>query len=83
MNKDDFQNDPDYADFVTPTYDCYEDYEFAPSKIPDSYDIKEEHDIDTYDQYAGAHVWAPIGDEIRSGKVVRRKRDLDGTVRGR
>jgi hypothetical protein len=25
MNKDDFQNDPDYAYFVTPTYDCYED----------------------------------------------------------
>jgi hypothetical protein len=24
MNKDDFQNDPDYADFFTPTYDCYE-----------------------------------------------------------
>jgi hypothetical protein len=23
MNKDDFQDDPDYADFVTPTYDCY------------------------------------------------------------
>jgi hypothetical protein len=21
MSKDDFQNDPDYADFVTPTYD--------------------------------------------------------------
>jgi hypothetical protein len=25
MNTDDFQDDPDYADFVTPTYDCYED----------------------------------------------------------
>jgi hypothetical protein len=22
MNKDDFQDDPDYADFVTPTYDA-------------------------------------------------------------
>jgi hypothetical protein len=28
-------------------------------------------------------VRVPIGDEIRSGKVVRRKRDLDRTVRGR
>jgi hypothetical protein len=46
-------------------------------------DIKEEHDVDTYDQYIGAHVRVPIGDEIRSGKVVRRKRELDGTVRGR
>jgi hypothetical protein len=27
-------------------------------------------------------VRVPIGDEIRSGKVVRRKRELDGTARG-
>jgi hypothetical protein len=39
--------------------------------------------IDTYDQYVGAHVMVPIGDEIQSGKVVGRKRELDGTVRGR
>jgi hypothetical protein len=82
MNKDDFHDDPDYADFVTPTYDCYEDDEVPPSKMPDIDDIKEEHDVDTYDQYFGAHVRVPIGDEIRSGKVVRRKRDLDGTERG-
>jgi hypothetical protein len=83
MSKDDFQDDPDYADFLTPTYDCYEDYEVSPSKIPDIDDIKEEHDVDTYDQYVGAHGRVPIGDDIRSGKVVRRKRELDGTVRGR
>jgi hypothetical protein len=64
MNKDDFQNDPDYADFVTPTYDCYEDDEVSPSKMPDIDDIKEEHDVDTYDQYVGAHARVPIGDEI-------------------
>jgi hypothetical protein len=46
MNKDDFQDDP-Y--FVTPTYECYEDDEVSPSKIPDIDDIKEEHDVDTYD----------------------------------
>jgi hypothetical protein len=83
MNKDDFQNDPDYADFVTPAYDCYEDDEVPPSKMPDIDDIKEEHDVDTYDQYVGAHVRVPIGDEIIYGKVLRRKRELDGTVRGR
>jgi hypothetical protein len=83
MNKYDFQNDPDYADFVTPTYDLYEDNEVAPSKMPDINDIKKEHDVDTYNHYTGAHVRAPIGDEIRSGKVVRLKRELDGTVRGR
>jgi hypothetical protein len=35
MNKYDFQNDPDYAYFVTPNYDCYEDDEVSPSKMPD------------------------------------------------
>jgi hypothetical protein len=71
-----------FTHFVTPTYECYEDDEVSPSKIPDIDDIKEEHDVDTYDQYVGAHVRAPIGDEIRSGKVVWRKREMDGNVRG-
>jgi hypothetical protein len=83
MNKADFQDDPDYADVVTPTFECYEDDEVPPSKMPDIDDIKKEHDVDTYDQYVGAHVRVPIGDEIKSGKVLRRKRELDGTVRGR
>jgi hypothetical protein len=82
-NKYEFQNDPDYAYFVTPTYDCYEDDEVPPSKMPYIDDIKEEHDVDTYDQYVGAHFRAPIGDEIRSGKVLLRNYELDGTVRGR
>jgi hypothetical protein len=51
--------------------------------MPDIGDIKEENDVDTYDHYVRAHVSVPIGDEIRSGKVVQKKRDLDGTVRGR
>jgi hypothetical protein len=46
-------------------------------------DIKEENDVETYDQYVGSHVRVPIGDEIHSGKVVRRTRELDGTARGR
>jgi hypothetical protein len=50
--------------------------------MPDDDDIKEEIDVDTYCQYVGAHVRLPIGDEIRSGTVVRRKRDPDGTMRG-
>jgi hypothetical protein len=40
MNKDYFQDDPDYAYFVTPTYDCYEDDEVPPSKMPDIDNIK-------------------------------------------
>jgi hypothetical protein len=82
MNESDFKDDSNYSDFVTPTYDCYKDDEVPPSKIPDIGDVKDEDDVDTYDQYVGAHVRVPIGDEIRTGKVVRRKRDLDGTVRG-
>jgi hypothetical protein len=49
MDKNDFKYDPDYADFVNPTYDCYEDDEVSSSKMPDIDDIKEENDIDTYD----------------------------------
>jgi hypothetical protein len=74
----DFKDDPDYA-----TYDCYEDDEVSSSKMPYIADIKEEHDVDTHEQYVGAHVTVPIWNEIRSGKVVRHKRELDGTVRGR
>jgi hypothetical protein len=82
MDKHDFKDDPDYADFVTPTYDCYEDDEVSSSTMSYIDDIKEENDVDTYDQYVGSRVRVPIGDEIRSRKVVRRKRDLDGTMRG-
>jgi hypothetical protein len=82
MNKNDFKDDPDYADFLTPTYYCYDDDEVTPCKMPNIDDFKDEDDVDTYDQYVGAHVRVPIGDEIRSGKVVRRKSELDGTVRG-
>jgi hypothetical protein len=83
MNNSDFKDDPDYTDFLTPTYDCYEDDEVPPSKMPYIDGVKYEDDVDTYDQYVGSHVRVRIGDEIRSGKVVRRNRELDGTVRGR
>jgi hypothetical protein len=69
MDNNDFKDDPEYADFVTPTYECYEDDEVSSSKMPDIDDIKEENDVDTYDRYVGAHVRVPIGDEIHSGKV--------------
>jgi hypothetical protein len=83
MENNDFKDDPDLADFVTPTYECYQEDEVSPSKMSDTDNIKEENEIDTYDQYVGAHVRLPIGDEIRSGKLVWRKRELDGTMRGR
>jgi hypothetical protein len=41
MNNSDFKDDPDYADFVKPTYDCYEDDEVPPSKMPYIDDVKD------------------------------------------
>jgi hypothetical protein len=41
--------------------------------MPDIDDIKEENNVDNYDQYIGAHVRLPIGYEILYGKVVRHK----------
>jgi hypothetical protein len=64
MYKSDFKDDPDYTDFVIPTYDCYEDDEVSPSKMPDIDDVKDEDEVDPYDQYVGSHVTVPIGDEI-------------------
>jgi hypothetical protein len=32
MDNHDFKDDPDYADFFTPTYDCCEDDELSSSK---------------------------------------------------
>jgi hypothetical protein len=73
MNKSDFKDDPDYADFVTPTYDCIEDDEVSSSKMQDIDDIIEDNDVDTYGLYVGSHLRVTIGYEIRSGKVVQCK----------
>jgi hypothetical protein len=40
MKKNDFKDDPDYAYFITLSYDCFEDDEFSSSEIPDINDIK-------------------------------------------
>ena len=39
-------------------------------------------DPNTYDQYIGAEVKLPIGDMVMAGKVKRRKRERDGTLKG-
>jgi 2-phosphoglycerate kinase len=83
MNENDFKDDLDYADFLTPTYECYVDDEVYPSKMPYIDDVNSEDDIDTYYQYVGAHMRVPIGDEILTRKAVRRKCELDGTMRRR
>jgi hypothetical protein len=73
MTEADFKENPDYADFVTPTYACYEDDEVPASNMPDIDDVQDKDDVDTYDQYVGSQVRVPIGDEIHTGKVVRRR----------
>jgi hypothetical protein len=75
----DFKNDPDFADFATPEFEPYEDNKVPAAQMPDIDDV---HDVDTYDQYGGAQVRVPIGNEIRTGKVMWHKRVLDGTVKG-
>jgi hypothetical protein len=83
MLEADFKDDPDLADFFTPTFEPYEDYEVPTYKMPDIDDVDKDHDVDTYDQYVGAQVRVPIGGDIHSGKVIRHKRELDGTWKGR
>jgi hypothetical protein len=77
MNEADFKDDLDYTDFVTPTYDCYEDHEIPASKVPDIDNVKAKDHFDTNYHYVGAQVRVHIGDEIRTGKVLRRNRELD------
>jgi hypothetical protein len=82
MNEADFKDALDYAAFVTPTYYCYEDDEIRASNMPDIDDVKDKDYVGTYDKYSGSQLKVTIGDEIRTGKVVRRKRELDDTVKG-
>jgi hypothetical protein len=82
MQDHEFKLDPDFADFVTPTHDCYKEKKEPEFKMPDI-DSLDEHDVDTYDQYVGASVHLSIGDKVQNGKVTGRKRGLDGVVRGK
>jgi hypothetical protein len=81
MTEADFKDNPDYDDFVTPTYDYHEDDEVPASKMLDIDHVGDKYDVDTYDQYVGAQDRVPIGDSICTGKVVRRQRDIDGTAK--
>jgi hypothetical protein len=54
MTEADFKEDTYYADFVTPTYDFYENDEVPASKKKDIDDVKNKYNVDTYDQYVGA-----------------------------
>ena len=72
--------DPELEDLGTPIYEPYKDSEEAgPRFVPDAEDVDE----DTYDQYIGAQVLLPIGDSVLTAKVCGRKRQSDGTLRGK
>jgi hypothetical protein len=47
MLEADFKDDPDFADFVTPTFGPYEDDEVPASKMPDIDDVDNDNDVDT------------------------------------
>jgi hypothetical protein len=83
LSPEDHRDDPDFGgfDMDTPSYDAYEDDRNPPESMPDADDAREETS-DTYDQYVGASVNVPIGDEIRTGKVTGRKREVDNTFAG-
>jgi hypothetical protein len=63
----------------TPSYYAYEDDRNSLESMPDADDAREETP-DTYDQYVGVSVNVPVGDEIRTGKVTVRKREVGGTL---
>jgi hypothetical protein len=83
MLNTDIKDYPDLADFVTPTCEPYADDKVPAFKMPDIDEVENDADVDTYDKYVGAQVRVTIGGEIRSGKVMRRKHELDGTWKGR
>jgi hypothetical protein len=82
MQDHEFKLDPDFADFVTPTHDCYEDKKEPAFEMPDIDDM-DEHDVDAYDQYVGASVQLSIGDKVQTGKATGRIRGIDGVARGK
>jgi hypothetical protein len=82
MQDHELKLDPDFADFVTPTHDCYEDKKEPAFEMP-GIDNLDEHDVDTYDQYVGASLQLSIGAKVQTGKFTGRKRGLDGVLRGK
>jgi hypothetical protein len=65
----------------TSSYDAYEVERNPPKSMPYADDAREETP-GTYDQYGGASVNVPIGDEISTGKMTGHKREVDGTLSG-
>jgi hypothetical protein len=70
--------------FGTPIYPNYaDDDDGEEAHVMPEYDDDPEPDADTYDQYVGASVNLPMGDQMLNAKVIGRKRMSDGSVIGR
>ena len=79
----DFENDPELEHLGTPIYPNYADDDDGEAHVMPEYDDDPEPDADTYDQYVGASVNLPMGDQMLNAKVIGRKRMPDGSVIGR
>ena len=74
----DFSNNLELESLGTPSFDPYKDGKGGqPLAIRDD---DEEADPDTYDQYVGAKVKLPMGDNMMNAKVRVWKRQPDGTL---
>jgi hypothetical protein len=76
-----FANDPELEDLGTPVYEPYEDDDGQGTRFVT--DAEDEPDPDTHDHYIGANVALPIGDRMMNAIVRGRKRQLDGSLRGK
>ena len=63
-------------DIQTPTYLPYRDKETNPFEVP------ERDEYQSFDKYIGAEVLLPYENSMKTGKVRRRKREADGTLKG-
>ena len=75
LTEKDLAIDPDYK---TPELEPYDDADDGKTPIVPDIDRVDAY---THDQYVGAQVEIPIGDKMQTGRVVGRKRSLDGEVK--
>ena len=74
-------SDPELEELQTPTFEYYADDDDG--EMPHVPDADDEVDVDTYDQYKGAEVTLPVGDQMLNARVCSRKRTYDGKLGGR
>jgi hypothetical protein len=68
-----------------PYYEVYDNNEATPDLLPeiDKLDGAPVYDSEFYNGYITAEVLLPLGDELRDGRVVKRKADGNGKPLGK